>query len=172
MKDKQRVSEFRKELDAIQNRRGDIEKDLAQREKELAGAKEKLDRRKSVRFFGSGKGIATAIIILTGGIIGTLVGPFYLLGLIILGAALLAITIWARTALIRDKTNISGIEKRIQEMKEAIGELGKEEQELLAKAKCNTVAEFDKKERDFKYWLKEKEEFRSSAEGDVEWQDD
>ena len=165
LKDKQRVSEFRKGVDAIQNRRGDIEKDLAQREKELAGAKEKLDRRKSVRFFGSGKGIATAIIILTGGIIGTLVGPFYLLGLIILGAALLAITIRARTALIRDKTNISGIEKRIQEMKEAIGELGKEEQELLAKAKCNTVAEFNKEEKDFYYWREMEEKAGNRLEG-------
>jgi DNA repair exonuclease SbcCD ATPase subunit len=165
LKDKQRVSEFRKGLDAIQNRRGDIEKDLAQREKELAGAKEKLDRRKSVRFFGSGKGIATAIIILTGGIIGALVGPFYLLGLIILGVVLLAITIRARTALIRDKTNISGIEKRIQEMKEAIGELGKEEQELLAKAKCNMVAEFNKKERDFYYWCEMKEKAKNRLEG-------
>lgn len=165
LKDKQRVSEFRKGLDAIQNRRGDIEKDLVQREKELDGAKGKLDRRKSVRFFGSGKGIATAIIILTGGIIGTLVGPFYLLGLIILGAALLAITIRARTALIRDKTNISGIEKRIQEMKEAIGELGKEEQELLAKAKCNTVAEFNKEEKDFYYWREMEEKAGNRLEG-------
>ncbi|MCJ7670085.1 MAG: hypothetical protein MUO61_06175, partial [Dehalococcoidia bacterium] len=160
-----KISEFRKGLDAVQNRRGDIEKDLAQREKELAGAKEKLDRRKSVRFFGSGKGIATAIIILAGGIIGTLVDPFYLLGLIILGAVLLAITMWARTALIRDKTNISGIEERIQEMKKALGKLGEEEKELLAEAKCSMVGEFDKKERDFKIWLKEKRSLEAHLKG-------
>jgi DNA repair exonuclease SbcCD ATPase subunit len=147
-KDKQRASEFRKELDAIQNRRGDIENDLAMRERELAGAKENLNIRKSVRFFGSGVGIATAIMILTGGIIGTLVGPVYLLSLIILGAALLVITIKASRALIRDKTTISVVEGRIQDMKEALGKLGKEEQELLANAKCNSVAEFNNKERD------------------------
>jgi len=165
LKDKQRVSEFRKGLDAVQNRRGDIEKDLAQREKELAGAKEKLDRRKSVRFLGSWKGIATSIIILTGGIIGALVGPFYLLGLIILGVVLLAITMWARTALIRDKTNISGIAERIQKMKESLGELNQEEQELLAKSKCNTVAEFNEKERDFYYWREMKEKAGNRLEG-------
>ncbi len=165
LKDKQRVSEFRKGLDAVQNRRGDIEKDLAQREKELAGAKEKLDRRKSVRFLGSGKGIATSIIILTGGIIGALVGPFYLLGLIILGVVLLAVTMWARTALIRDKTNISGIAERIQKMKVSLGELGQEEQELLAKSKCNTVAEFNEKERDFYYWREMKEKAGNRLEG-------
>jgi DNA repair exonuclease SbcCD ATPase subunit len=156
VKDRQEVSKLRRELDAIQNRRAGIENDLAQREKELAEARGNLDRRKAVRFLGSGKSIAAAVIILTGGIIGTLVGPFYLLSLIILGAALLAVTMWARNALIRDKTNISVIEGRIQDMREALGNLGKSEQELLAKAKCSTVTEFNEKERNFYDWLDKK----------------
>jgi len=163
--DEQQVLEFRKKLDAIQNRRGDIENDLAMRDKELAGAKEKSAIRKPVRFFGSGKGMATAVIILTGGIIGTLVGPFYLLGLIIIGAAFIAITIRARTALIRDKTNISVIEGRIKDMKEALSKLGEDENELLAKAKCGTVSEFDKKEMDFKTSLKDKGDLESQIKG-------
>jgi DNA repair exonuclease SbcCD ATPase subunit len=156
----QQVSEFRKKLDAIQNTWGNIEKDLAMRERELAEAKEKLKREKFVRFFGSRKGIATAIIILAGGIIGTLVGPFYLLGLIILGAAFLTIA-----ALMRDKTNISVIEGRIQDMKEALGKLGREEEELLAVAKCKAVGEFDKKERDFGSRLKEKNSLEAQLRG-------
>jgi len=161
----QQVSEFGKGLDAIQNRRGDIEKHLAMRKEEVTETKENLDRRKPLRFLGSGRGIATSIIILTGGIIGTLVGPLYLRGLIILGAVLLAITTKARTALIRDKTNISGIDKRIEEMKEALGKLGEQEKELLAKAKCSTVVDFDKKERDFKFWLKEKGSLEAQLKG-------
>jgi DNA repair exonuclease SbcCD ATPase subunit len=164
-KDEQRVSEFRKGMDAIQNRRGDIEKDLAQREKELAGAREKFDRRKAVRFLGSGSSIAAAIIILMGGIIGASVVSLYFLSLAILGVALLAITIRTRTALIRDKTNISVVEGRIKDMMEALGKLGQEEQELLAKAKCNTVGEFDKKEKDFKFWLKEKGSLEAQLKG-------
>jgi hypothetical protein len=163
--DKQQVSEFRKGLDAIQNRRGDIEKDLAMREEELAEAEEKLDRRKSVRFLSSGRSITAAIVILTGGIIGTLVGPFYLLSVIILGAAFLAITIRARTALIQDRANISGIEERTQRMKGFLGELSNEEQELLAKAECNTVAGFNEKERDFYYWREMKEKAGNRLEG-------
>jgi DNA repair exonuclease SbcCD ATPase subunit len=159
------VSEFRKGLDAIQNTRGNIEKDLAMREEEVTETKNKLDRRKPLSFLGSGKGLATSIIILAGGIIGTLIGPFYLLSLIILGAVLFAITMWVRTALIRDKTNISGIEERIQEMKEALRKLGEEEKELLAKVKCNMVVEFDKKERDFKIWLKEKSSLEAQLKG-------
>jgi exonuclease SbcC len=131
----------------------------------LAGAKGKSAIRKPVRFFGSGKGMATAIIILTGGIIGTLVGPVYLLGLIILGAAFLTLTIKARTALIRDKTNISVIEGRIQDMKEALSKLGQEENGLLTEAKCSTVDEFDKKERDFYYWREMKEKAENRLDG-------
>jgi DNA repair exonuclease SbcCD ATPase subunit len=161
----QQVSEFRKKLDAIENSRVGIENDLAQREKELAEAKENLGRRKAVRFLGSGRGIATAIIILTGGIIGTLVGPFYLLSLIILGAVLLAINMWARTAFVRNKTNISVIGGRVQDMKEALGKLGKEEEKLLAEAKCKAVGDFDKKEKDFKFWLKEKGSLEAQLKG-------
>jgi DNA repair exonuclease SbcCD ATPase subunit len=165
LKDKQRVSDLRKGLDAIQNRREDIEKDIAQREKELAGAKEKLDRRKSVRFLGSERGIATSIIILAGGIIGASVGSFYLLGLAILGAVLLIVTTKLRNNLNQCETNISTIEGRIKDMKEALGELGKGEQGLLAKAKCNTVAEFNEKEKDFYHWREIKEKAGNRLEG-------
>jgi len=154
------VSEFRKGLDAIQNRRGDIEDDLAMREMELTKAKEKFKKEKFVSFFSSGKGIATSIIILAGGIIGVLVGPFYLLGLIILSAALLAIA-----ALNRDKTSISDIEERIQKMKEALCKLDKEEKKLLAEVKCSTVVDFDKKERDFGSRLKEKSSLEAQLKG-------
>ncbi len=163
--DEQQVSKFRKKLDAIQNTRGNIERDLTRREEKVTETKDKLDRRKPIRFLGSGRGLATSIIILIGGIIGVLVGPFYLLGLIILGAALLVITIRASRALIRDKTNISGIEERIQEMKEALGKLGQEEKELLAEAKCNMVGEFDKKGMDFKFWLEEKRSLEAQLKG-------
>jgi len=165
LEDEQQVSEFRREMDAIQNRRGDIEEDLAMREREVTEAKEKMDRRKSVRFLGSGRGIATAVIILAGGIIGALVGPLYLLGLIILGAVLLVVTTKVRTDLNRCETNISTIEGRVKDMKEALGKLGEEEGGLLAKAKCNMVGEFDKKEKDFKFWLKDKGGLEAQLKG-------
>jgi DNA repair exonuclease SbcCD ATPase subunit len=164
--DEQQVSEFRKALDALQNSRVGIERDLAQRAKELAEAKEKLDKRKSVGFLSSGRGIATALTILIGGIIGAGLVSLYFLGLTILGAALLVITIIrVRTALVQDKTRISDIEERIQEMEEALGKLGEEEKELLAKAKCNTVGEFDKKEMDFKTSLKAKGDSEAQLRG-------
>jgi DNA repair exonuclease SbcCD ATPase subunit len=155
-RDKREISVLRRELDAVQNRRGIIERDLIQREQELAEAKGKLGRRKSAVFLGSAKGIATATAILAGGVVGVIVGPFYFLGLIILGAALLAVAMWARNALIRDKTSISVIEGRIQDMKEGLHDLSANEQEVLARAKCSTFAEFNEKEVGFYGWLDKK----------------
>ena len=156
LKEKRQVSEFRKGLDAIRNRRGDIQEDLAEREKELVEARGKLEGRKLIRFLGSGKSITVAAAVLGGGMLGTLVGPLYLLSLIVLGACLLAIAAWARVALIRDRANISGIEERVGRMKESVEALGKEEEELLTQAKCSTIDEFDEKERAFYRWLERK----------------
>jgi DNA repair exonuclease SbcCD ATPase subunit len=159
------VLEFRRSLDAIHNSRAGIREDMAMREEELARARGELNKRKSLGFLGSGKGIATALIILTGGIIGALVGSFYLLVLVVLGAVLLGITIRASRAFIRDKTNISGIEERIHKMGESLDELSKREQELLAKAKCTTATEFDKKETDFRTSLKDKADLEAQLKG-------
>ena len=164
-RDKQQVSEFRGRMDDIRRKRRDIEKDLAERKEELAAAKEKSDRRRLVGFLGSGKGITAATAILTGGIIGTLIGPLYLLSLIVVGAASLVITIWARIALIRDKTAISGVEERVQRMKESLNELDRQEQELLTKARCSTVAQFDDREKHFYHWLEKKEGAKYRLEG-------
>jgi DNA repair exonuclease SbcCD ATPase subunit len=166
LENEQKVSEFRKGLDAIQYKRADTEKDLAVRGKELAEAKEKLERKKSSTFFGSGRSIAVPVTIIIVGVIGALVVSLYFLGLAILGAALLVITIIReRTAFIREEISISDLEMRLQKMKEALGGLGTKESELLAGAKCRTVGEFDKKEKNFGLWIKEKGSLEAQLKG-------
>jgi DNA repair exonuclease SbcCD ATPase subunit len=154
--DKEQISGVRRELNDYQNRRAVIENDLAQRGQELAEGREKLSRGKFVMFVGSAKGLATATAILAGGLVGVIVGPFYFLSLIILGAALLIVGLLARNALDRDRTGISAIERRIQDMKKALDDLNEKEQEVLARAKCSSYAEFDDKEMAFYGWLDKK----------------
>jgi DNA repair exonuclease SbcCD ATPase subunit len=156
LKDKQQVSRIRMGLEAIRNRRGDIEQDLATRDAELAEASQRLGRRKLIGMLGSRRGTAVSVAILVGGLIGFLVGHFYLLSLLVLGGALLAASGWARTTLVRDKTTISGIEERVRKMRGSLDELSQRDQELLAEARCNTMVEFDAKERDFYYWLEKR----------------
>ncbi|MDH4269306.1 MAG: AAA family ATPase [Dehalococcoidia bacterium] len=166
LENEQQVSEFRKGLDAIQYKRGDTEKDLAMRGKELAEAKEKLERKRSQAFFGSGRSIAVPVTMIIIGVIGALVVHLYSLGLTILGAALLVITvIRERTAFIREEISIADLEMRLQKMKEALGGLTTKQSELLAGAKCRTVGEFDKKEKDFKSWIAEKGSLEAQLKG-------
>lgn len=165
LESEQQLSEFRRRLDAIQIRRGDIGKDLDKRGKEVIEAKEKLDKRKSLRFLSSGRSTAAAAIIFTGGIVGTLAGSLYLLSLIILGMALLGASIWARCVLVRDRTKISSLEERVQKMKETLRELGEEQKEILAEAKCSTIDKFDEREEDFNHWLEEKGKLENQLVG-------
>jgi DNA repair exonuclease SbcCD ATPase subunit len=166
LENEQQVSEFRKGLDAIQYKRGDTEKDLAMRGREIGEAKENLERRRSQAFFGSGRSIAVPIVIIIVGIIGALVVSLYSLGLTILGAALLVITvIRERTAFIREEIRISDLELRLQKMRESLGGLGNKQSELLAGAKCRTVGEFDKKEKDLKSWVIEKGSLEAQLKG-------
>ena len=163
--DSERVSELREKLDDIRRKRNDIERDLAAQATELAEARRKLEARALVRFLGSGGAIAAAGAVLAGGIVGTLAGPSYLISLIVLGAALLVATMWARAALIRHRTGVVGIEERIREMKKSLDELAGREKTLLSEARCSMIAEFDEKEKSFRHWLDVKRQAEFRLEG-------
>ena len=166
LENEQQVSEFRKGLDAIQYRRGDTEKDLALRAKELAEAREKLETKKSRPFSGSASSVVIPLMMMVVGVIGAVIVSLYFLGLTALGAVLLAVTlIRERTAFIREEMSISDLEMRLQKMKEALGALSRKESELLAGAKCRTIAEFDKKEKDFGFWIEEKGSLEAQLKG-------
>ena len=145
----QQVSEFRKRLSGIQIKRSSIEEQLPRREKEAAETKEKLDERKLLRLLSSRRfTIFAAIISVT-----------------IIGLAILAIAMWAKGVLVRERTKISDLEERIQQMKRALGESDEEQRGLLAQAKCKTIIEFDEKENHFHRWLREKEQIEAQLKG-------
>ena len=157
---KQKVSEFHRNLMALQIRKGDIEQDITKREEEINEAKEKLAKRRVIRFLGSRQSIACAAAVFTGGIVGVIISSVYFLSLIILGVAFLAAITRARGTLTPQKTRVSDLKERIQRMKESLGELEKERDNQLTEAKCNTIGEFDEKERNFYYWFEQGEEIQ------------
>jgi len=168
LENEQQILEFRKGLDAIQYKRVDTEKDVAMRGREIAEAKGKLEKRRSQAFFGSGRSIAVPVTIVIVGVIGAVFfSPYFLgLGLTILGAALLIITVVReRTAFIREEISIADLEMRLQKMKEALGGLGNKQSELLAGVKCRTVGEFEKKEKDFRSRVAEKGSLEAQLKG-------
>ncbi|MFU8796304.1 MAG: AAA family ATPase, partial [Dehalococcoidia bacterium] len=162
--DRQQVLELRRKLDDIRRKREDIGKDLAERQAELAAAGERRSRAGLAGFLGSEKGIAAAVAILAGGIVGALLGPVYLVGLAAVGAVLLVVSTRARISLVREKAGISGVKERIQRMKESLEQLGAEEQEPLMRAGCSTVDGFDQKEKSFRHWVDKKGEAKYRLE--------
>jgi DNA repair exonuclease SbcCD ATPase subunit len=161
--DRQQVSDLRKALDAMQNRRADIEKDLAQRQQELEELRRKPGRGRA-RFLGSPASIAAAVALFAGGLVGAIVGNLYLLALVVLGAILFALAQRARSAIDRDRSSMASLEERIQRMKGSLEELGKDEQGLLSKAGCSTLIEFDEREKGFHSWLQKREEAKYRLE--------
>jgi DNA repair exonuclease SbcCD ATPase subunit len=141
LENEQRISEFRKGLDAIQYKRVDTEKDVALRGREIAEAKEKLEKKRSQVFYGSGRSIAAPILMLVVGVVRE------------------------RTAFIREEISIADLEMRLQKMKEALGGLGNKQSELLAGVKCRTVGEFEKKEKDFRSRVAEKGTLEAQLKG-------
>jgi len=165
LEDEQFVSEFRRRLNAIQIRRKDIENSLDKLRREVTEAVEKLNKRKFLKFLSLKKSLAIAAIISIVGIVGTLIGPLYLLSLIILGMAFLAASMWARSVLAPKRTEISEWTGRIQKMNKTLGELSEDEKKTLAEARCSTIDEYDKKERDFNDWLKDQGNLQNQLMG-------
>jgi len=161
----QQVSESRRKLDAIRNRREDIGNSLNKLQREVAEAEERLNKRKSIRFLSLRESLVIAAIISIGGIVGTLIGPLYFLSLIILGMAFLAAGMWARSVLASKRTEISEWTGRVQRMNKTLGELSEEEIRILTEAKCGTVGEFDKKESDFRTSLRKKADLEAQLKG-------
>jgi DNA repair exonuclease SbcCD ATPase subunit len=63
------------------------------------------------------------------------------------------------------KTESSGLEERIKRMKARLEQLSQEESKLLSQARCGTRGEFEKREREFRYWLNEKRRYNDQLKG-------
>ena len=159
------VLEFRRRLNEIHIRRKDIESGLNKLQKEVAEAQERLNKRKPLRFLSLRESLVIAATISIGGVVGTLTGSLYFLSLIILGTAFLAAGMWARSVLASKRTEISEWKGRVQRMTKTLGELGEEQMRILGEAKCRTIDEYDKKEKDFKYLLEEKRSLEAQLKG-------
>lgn len=166
LENEQQIVEFRRGLDALHYKRVDTEKDVAMRGREIAAAKEKLEKKRSQVFYGSGRSIAAPILMIIIGIAVALLFNLYALGLTILGAALLIITVVReRTTFIREEISIADLEARLQSMKEALAGLGNKQSELLAGVRCRTVADFEKKEKEFRARVAEKGSLAAQLKG-------
>jgi len=160
-----KVSEVRSELNGVQIEKRNIEGDIAERRMEINQAKESLNKRKFYRLLGSKQSIACMAIISICGIIGTIASSLYFLALVIIGMASLTAAMRAKGILTHEETKVSTPEDRIQKMEVALKELDVKERSLLTEVKCNTLQEFEEKEKDFWRWKEEQRKYKNQMEG-------
>jgi len=151
-----KVSEVRSELNGVQIEKRNIEGDIAERRMEINQAKEELNKRKFSRLLGSKQSIACMAIISVCGIIGTIASSLYFLALVIIGMVSLTAAMREKGILAHEETKVSDLEDRIQKMEVALKESDVKERSLLTQVKCNTLQEFEEKEKDF--WQREEEQ--------------
>ncbi len=160
-----KVSEVRSELNGVQIEKRNIEGDIAARRMEINQAKEELNKRKFSRLLGSKQSIACMAIISVCGIIGTIASSLYFLALVIIGMVSLTAAMRAKGILAHEETKVSDLEDRIQKMEVALKELDVKERSLLTEVKCNTLQEFEEKEKDFWRWKEEQRKYKNQLEG-------
>ncbi len=160
-----KVSEVRSELNGVQIEKRNIEGDIAERRMEINQAKEELNKRKFYRLLGSKQSIACMAIISVCGIFGTIASSLYFLALVIIGMVSLTAAMRAKGILAHEETKVSAPEDRIQKMEVALKELDVKERSLLTEVKCNTLQEFEEKEKDFWRWKEEQRKYKNQLEG-------
>ncbi len=162
---KAKVSEVRSELNEVQIEKRNIEGDIAERRMEINQAKEELNKRKFYRLLGSKQSIACIAIISICGIIGTIASSLYFLALVIIGMASLTAAMRAKGILTQEETKVSDLEDRIQKMEVALKESDVKEKSLLTEVKCNTLQEFEEKEKDFWQRKEEQRKYENQLKG-------
>jgi len=160
-----KVSAVRSELNGVQIEKRNIEGDIAERRMEINQAKEELNKRKFYRLLGSKQSIACIAIISICGIIGTIASSLYFLALVIIGMASLTAAMRAKNILAQQEIKISDLEDRIQKMEVALNESDVKERSLLTEVKCNTLQEFEEKEKDFWRWKEEQWKYENQLKG-------
>jgi len=160
-----KVSEVRSELSGVQIEKRNIEGDIAERRMEINQAKEELNKRKFSRLLGSKQSIACMAIISVSGVIGTITSSLYFLALVIIGMVSLIAAMRAKGILAHEETKVSDLEDRIQKMEEALKESDVKERSLLTEVKCNTLQEFEEKEKDFWQRKEEQRKYENQLKG-------
>jgi len=160
-----KVPAVRSALNGVQIEKRNIEGDIAERRMEINQAKEELNKRNFSRILGSKQSIACMAIISVCGIIGTIASSLYFLALVIIGMASLTAAMRAKNILAQQEIKISDLEDRIQKMEVALKESDVKERSLLTEVKCNTLQEFEEKEKDFWRWKEEQWKYENQLKG-------
>jgi len=155
LKDREQVSQLSGQLAIFEDRHKNTINDIGKREEEVEGKRRELEKKRVSRLLSSKRIIVLAAVILAGTVVGAIFNLFFLLGLAF-GLGLLIASLWSRNILTRDKTEISGLEARVQSMRESLKESRNQEKGILSEVECESVGEFRERGKEFYHQLEER----------------
>lgn len=154
--DRQKVRDIGTQLAELEAERKNIGDDLPARRNEFEKTREQFKERRLLN------GVASRISLIMGFLV-TIAGfsaiVFNLASLAagIIGLVFLVGVMWARSFLVREQTQLSGLQGRIRQMEEALERLDEKELTVLSRVNCATVSEFRQKEKMHRQLIEQKD---------------
>lgn len=145
--DRQKVLEVRGQLDELEFKRRSIGNDIPKRKDELKLAQEHLGKNKLLVGLTSRisliLGAAVAVAGFLGMVFNTAIAIAGVIGLLFLVAVM-----WARNSIAQRRTQVSGLQKRIEDMEGTLKMIDERERESLSQVECETGYEFERREKE------------------------
>ncbi|MBA7475763.1 hypothetical protein ES707_11136 [subsurface metagenome] len=152
----QKVLDFGQQLRGLEAERKNISDDLPKRRHELETARGRLKRNRLVEAMASWTALIIGIVVSVAGFVGMAFNaPSLAAGVV--GLIFVIGSMWARSSLTQQKTQITDLLDRIERMEKTLEEVEGQERDILSQVSCGSVEEFRQKEEKHSGLVKQKD---------------
>lgn len=162
--DAQKVLELGNQLRQLEAEHKNISDDLPKRRLELETARERLKRNRLLESLASRVALIIGVVVSVAGFVG-MAYNFASLPAGVVGLLVVIGSMWARTRVTQQRTEIVGLQNRIVRMEEALAQAEEQEQEILSQVSCGSVEEFKQKEDRRVGLVRQKEASQNQLQG-------
>ena len=164
--DARKVQDSGHQLRGLEAERENVSDDLSKRRRELETARERVKRNRVVEGMASRIALIIGVVLSVAGFVGMAFNAASLAAGIV-GLLIIIGSMWARSSVTRQKTQISDLADRIGRMGEALKEIEGREREILSQVSCGSFEEFRQKEEMHSGLVKQKEASQNQLLGKV-----
>lgn len=164
--DAQKVQDSGHQLRGLEAERQNISDDLPKRRRELETAREHVKRNRVVEGMASRIALIIGVVLSVAGFVGMAFNAASLAAGIV-GLLIVIGSMWARSSVTRQKTQISDLADRIGRMGKALKEIERREREILSQVSCGSFEEFRHKDEMHSGLVKQKEASQNQLLGKV-----
>jgi len=160
----ERVAECESQLRDLAAEHKNISDDLPKRRHELEVAMEHLKKNRLLEGLSSKTGLIIGVAVSVTGFLG-MVFNTAALAVGVIGLLFLIAAMWARSALARQKIQISDLQERIERMEDSLKQVAEQERMILSQIHCDSAEEFRQKERTYASLTERKNAFQNQLQG-------